>query len=144
MLLDEEKGLLPVEVNYSAAIAPNAVGKPYWVADGQVTVQQRLAFSGRQDAEEAARFWSQPRRFFVPAFASTLEALLTQGVNLLLQPPALQPGPPARFEPATLPAADFRPTAEFVVMAVEAGRKDKLKKVDFNLQLSAPVLWILP
>jgi hypothetical protein len=29
-------------------------------------------------------------------------------------------------------------------MAVEAGRKDQLKSIDFELQLSKPVLWILP
>jgi hypothetical protein len=30
-----------------------------------------------------------------------------------------------------------------MVVAVEAGRQDKLKNVDFSLNLSPPALWIL-
>jgi hypothetical protein len=39
---------------------------------------------------------------------------------------------------------DVSAAAEFIVMAIEAGRKDKLKELDFSLKLSTPVLWILP
>jgi len=145
LVLDEEAGLAPLEVHYSAGIAPNARGKPYWVAEGRVTIQQRWTYgsAGRQ-ADESTRFWAQSHRFFVPAYACTLEALLSTGMDLLLQPPDLQPGPAARFEPAILPAEHVHATAEFIVMAVEAGRKDKLKSVDFALQLTTPGLWILP
>ena len=38
LLLDESKGLVPLEIHYSADIPPNGVGKPFWVAEGQVTV----------------------------------------------------------------------------------------------------------
>lgn len=39
---------------------------------------------------------------------------------------------------------DIQPVAEFVVMAIEAGRKDMLKNLRFTLKLSLPSLWILP
>ena len=141
LYLDEDKGLLPQEINFSPGIAPGARGKPYWVADGRVTLS-RETYGGQTG--EAEVFWSQPRRFFIPAFTCTLENMLSQGTSLLLQPPALQPGPPARFEPVTLPLVGVASPAEFIVMAIEAGRTDKLKKVEFNLQLTPPVLWILP
>ncbi len=142
MSLDEEKGLLPLEVQYSANIAPNAVGKPYWVVESQVTLQ-RETFSGNQD-REAESFWSQPHTFFIPAYKTSLETMLAQGMSLLRQPPLLQPGPAARFEPVVLYAEDVLPAAEFIIMAIEAERKDKLKSVNFSLKLSTPCLWILP
>lgn len=140
--LDEEKGLAPLEVFYSADITPGAAGKPFWVADGRVTLQ-RQTFQGDQ-AKEALNFWNGARQFFVPAFASPLENLLNLGTGFLIQPPPLQPGPPARFEPVLLSIEDVQAAAEFIVVAIEAGRKDQLKEIMFSLDLSSPVLWILP
>ena len=141
--LDVSKGLVPLEVNYAMGIAPNTPGKPFWVTEGQVTFSSRQTYSGNED-REAHNFWSQPRRFFVPAFNSPLEALLEVGSRFLMQPPVPLPGPAARFEPVTLALEDVKPLAEFIVMAIEAGRKDKLKDIQFSLELSTPVLWILP
>jgi hypothetical protein len=144
MLLDPQAGLAPLEVHYAAGIPPNTPSKPYWVADGQVTLSRQSYGSGGKESREAELFWSQPRRFFIPAFAAPLEALLSQAMQMLLQPPPLQDGPAARFEPVTASVEDVQPAAEFIVMAIEAGRKDKAKKIDFTLELSSPELWILP
>ena len=143
MALDDEKGLASLEVQYSSAGPPGAQGKPFWVVEGEAALQQRQTYSGNQD-RSAQAFWSQPRRFFIPAFTSPLETLLNLGTNFLLQPPDLQPGPPVRFDPVTLYAEDVPAAAEFILMAVEAGRKDKLKELNFSLKLSSPCLWILP
>lgn len=142
-MLDLSSGMAFLEVNYAAGIAPNTLGKPYWVSDGSVTFTRRQTYSGNED-REAHNFWGQPRRFFVPAFNSTLEGLLDLGSRLLIQPPTLQPGPVVRFEPATLALEDVKPLAEFIVMAIEAGRKDKLREIQFSLEMHNPVLWILP
>lgn len=141
----EETGLQSLEVNYMAGIPADAKGKPYWVVQGQVSSLQREKYgSGSKETQQAQTFWSQAQRFFVPAYSATLEHLLAQATQLLLQPPALQKGTAAPFEPVTLAIEDVRPAAEFIVVAIEAGRKDKLKKINFSLQLSLPVLWILP
>lgn len=142
LLLDESKGLVPLEICYAAGINPNTKGKPFWVAEGRVTLHREM-YAGNSE-REAQAFWSQPRRFFVPAYVTQLNSLVEAGVSLLYKQPDLQPGPAAAFEPVVLQVEDIQPAAEFIVMAVEAGRKDKLKEVNFNLQLSAPVLWILP
>lgn len=141
-LLDEEKGLTLVEVNYSASLLPKGKGRPFWVVDGQVTLR-RQTYGGNEE-REAQQFWGQPRRFFVPAFACPLEALLELGQSLLLRPPVLEAGPPAPVEAIVLALDDVRAAVDFIVMAVEAGRKDKLKAVDFEVQLSTPALWVLP
>jgi hypothetical protein len=117
------------------------------VAEGQASVG-RETYSGNQ-AREAQAFWGKPRRFFIPAFTCSLETLLSLGTDLLLNPPTLQlrsgeVGAPARFEPVTLHAEDVDAAAEFIIVAIEAGRRDKLKRLDLSLKLSTPCLWILP
>jgi hypothetical protein len=142
MRLDEDKGLVEQFVNFAAGIPNGARGKPFWVADGSVALQ-RDTYSGNQ-SREAELFWSQPKRFYVPAYALPLDTLLATGTDYLLKPPVVQPGSPTSFEPVILPVEDVRSTVEFIIMAVEAGRKDMLKNVQFSLQLSDPVLWVLP
>jgi len=100
--LEEERGLAPLRVEFSAGIAPNTSGKPYWVVEGQVSLQRQAFGSNQQQSSEAEVFWRQPRRFLIPAYTCTLEELLDLGTRMLLQPPALQPGAPVRFDPATL------------------------------------------
>lgn len=142
LLLDESKGLVPLEIHFAAGIPPNGVGKPFWVAEGQVTVQ-RDTYSGNKSTD-AQRFWGEGRRFMIPAFAGTLENLLSFSMQYLQQPPDLQPGPAGRFEPVTLSPNDLTAAAEYLVMAVEAGRKDNLKVVSVGVRLSPPALWVLP
>lgn len=140
--LDDELGIQPLEIFCAASLAQNATGKPYWVADGQVTLQRETF--GSSKSNDAQQFWSQPRRFFIPAYRAPLETLLSQAADLILKPPALQAGAGARFEAVTMDIKDVSAAAEFIVVAIEAGRADRLKKVDFQLKLSKPVLWILP
>ncbi len=140
--LDDERGLQALEVFYAASLPPNTAGNPYWVADGQVSLQRETFGSSKE--KDAQQFWSQPRRFFIPAYRAPLESLLSQAATMLLNPPAVQPGAATRFEPVTLDLRDVTAAAEFIVVAIEAGRSDRLKKIDFQLNLSKPVLWILP
>lgn len=142
--LDAEKGLVPLDVRYAAGIAANTRGKPFWVAEGRVSMQRDTYSSSSKDMKAAQQFWSQARRFFIPAFQAPLETLLELGMQLLRQPPDLQAGPPANFDPVVLDLEDVKTAAEFIVVAVEAERRDMVKQIDFTLQLSDPVLWILP
>lgn len=145
MALDPVQGLQPLQIFYSATVPAGQPGKPYWVSSGQVSLH-RETFDGRNHAtqsdQEASHFWSQPRLFIIPAYQLPLEAFLARSIELLVRPPALHPGPAAPFEPPTLMLEDIQPAAEFVVAAIEAGRKDRMKKLGFTLKLSLPALWI--
>jgi hypothetical protein len=143
--LDEaqaEHGLGPLTISFDARLNPNTAGRPFWVAEGRVVVQ-RETYSGNS-SRDAQQFWSVPRRFFVPAYACLLEALIHLGTEMLYEPPSLQPGDPAPFAAVTLPRADVSDMAEFIVAGVEAGRTDKLRRVDIQIQLATPELWVLP
>ena len=144
MFLDEAHGLEALEFHYSADIPQNSTGKPYWVADGQVILERETYGSAGEHGNAAQQFWGQPRRFFVPAFQAPLESLLEIAKVMLLNPPRLSSGPGTPFEAITLYRDDLSAAAEFIVIAIEAERKDKIKRIDFELQLSRPVLWILP
>ncbi len=143
LLLDETRGLSPMEVNFVQGLSPNQPGRPFWVVNGTVTGLTRSTYKGNE-LPAAQAFWSQTRRFFIPAYDCRLEELLQLGTQMLAQPPALQSGPQARFAPVTLHTEDLPAAAEFVVMAIEASRKDQLRDCKFQLNLSQPVLWVLP
>jgi predicted RNA-binding Zn-ribbon protein involved in translation (DUF1610 family) len=156
MLLSDAEGLAPLAIHYAAGIAPNAHGKPVWVAVGQVS-PHRETFSG-DDNRAMEEFWAQPRAFYIPAYALPLNELIDGGVRLLRQPLPLQEaapaGPPAdsaagrpppnAMLPVTLRPEDIYPLAEYIVLAVEAERRDQLKYLTFALQLGAPELWVFP
>jgi hypothetical protein len=141
MYLDEVEGMAVLDIRYMAGADPDRPGKPFWVLEGRAELE-RETFKGNKD-REASRFWMEARQFYVSAFDCPLDTLLSLGTGMLKQPPRLQPGPPVPFEPVMLPMASVRPAAEFILTAVEAERKDKLRRLDFTLQLSQPELWIL-
>ena len=138
-----DEGLRPLEIHYAQGIAPNQKGKPFWVCEGRVTLQ-RDTYGRERSKKESQQFWSQPRKFVIPAFPYPVEKFSNDGVRWLQKPPSLQPGPVSQFEPVTVAVEDVRTWADFLVMALEAARKDKVKKIQFKLELTEPELWILP
>ena len=138
-----DQGLLPLEIHYSQGIAPNQKGNPFWICEGRVTLQ-RDTYGRAKNARDAEQFWGQPRQFMIPAFPFPLETFATQGIQWLQNPPARPPGPRVAFKAVTIPAEDVQAWAEFLVVALEAARKDKIKKVEFRLALGTPHLWVLP
>jgi hypothetical protein len=146
LLLDEAapRGLTALDVQYGSGIDPARKGKPFWVVDGSVQLQRSTFSSIADKAGEARQLWSQPRRFFIPAFEIPLQTLAELGPRMLLNPPVLQAAPAVLFEPVTLSPADLPALAEFIVLAIEANRSDMLKQVQIKVSLSKPVLWVLP
>jgi hypothetical protein len=146
MLLSEEKGLIPLPVHYSTALQPTTEGKPFWVVEGKVSME-RLTYQGNQSKEMSA-FWSSARRFCIPAFNLPLDQLINLGTRLLVQPPLFQestkPSTPVRFTPVTYFPMDVRPLAEFILLGIEAERKDWLRELRYTLTLGQPELWIFP
>ena len=143
LLLNEGDGLHRLEINTASGIKPNVKGRPFWVASGSVTLdRETYGYMGKQTGK-AQNFWSQPRLFFIPAYSCSIDDLTETGIQMLTKPVELKPGLAADFLPVTLHHEDIRAYAEFIVMGIEAQRKDKVKEVAFTLQLEQPVLWVL-
>jgi hypothetical protein len=138
-----EAGLSPLPVHW-AGPRPGArpdSWRPFWVFTGTAQFSSRLSFSG-QAAPEA--LWNQAVRFFVPAYACSLPQLQSLGADLTRRQPALQAGPAGALKGCSFLPEDAERAAEFVVLSIEAARPDKLRVVQFTLQLGAPELWVLP
>jgi len=140
--LADETGLEPLKVHCLPGIPPEGQGKPFWTVDGKVSLE-RDTYSGDKE-REAQQFWSQMRRFFIPAFSIGLDAGLELANRLLLKPPILEDGPAVAFEPVVVAQQDVRPLIEFLVISIEAARSDMLKELRFSVQLTLPELWVLP
>jgi hypothetical protein len=138
-----DDGLISLQVNYSMGIEPNQKGRPFWVCDGRVTLNRSTYGSASKQEQDALRFWEQPRIFIVPAFSYTYE-FTPVGIKWLQNPPAMEPGLIVDFEPITVAADDVIAWAEFLVFALEAERSDQVKKIEFDLKLEEPIMWILP
>jgi hypothetical protein len=143
-LLDENQpsGLASLEIHFDAGIPSGQSGRPFWVAQGIVAVQ-RETYSGNEN-RQAQEFWQTPRAFFIPAYTCSLEQLISEGMRFLRQPVSMMQGQAGPFLPVTLSPDDVRPMAEFIIMGIEAERRDMLKSVGVQLNLAAPILWVLP
>lgn len=144
LMLDEVKGVSAQVFHFVAGIQPGKKGNPFWVTGGNLHLnRQTFGTFGKKD-DEAAQFWGAPRRFFIPAFACDLETTLNLGTALLRNPPRLTEGDPAPFLPITVSPQDIYPLAEFIVVALEAERKDSIREISFTLELRGAELWVLP
>lgn len=139
-----EDGLVPLQVHYAQNIDPSGKGHPFWVCEGRVTIDRDIYGASGKDTKDALRFWEQPRKFIIPAYPYPLDQFSQMGVRWLKDPPGLKPGPVSAFDPVTVAADDARAWAEFLVIALEAERRDKVKKIQFKLILGEPQLWIFP
>ena len=136
--------LASLTVNWAAARLGSAQIRwlPFWIFTGTVRFLRRENYGGRSDPDP---LWSAPRRFYIPAFPTTLDQLETLGADLTRKQIALKAGPAiGALKDCTLFPDDARHAVEFVVLTIEAERKDKLKTVEFSLNLSEPELWMLP
>jgi hypothetical protein len=142
-----QTGLAPVAVHWAAAPAAAPAGqrvdgwRPFWVFTGSAHFSSRLSFVGQTAPEP---LWNNTVRFFVPAYVCPLAQLQSLGADLTRRQPALQAGPAGTLAGCTFLPEDAERAAEFVVLTIEAARPDKLRLVQFNLQLAAPELWVLP
>jgi hypothetical protein len=143
-LLLTEDGLARQTVQWAAPPAGQRAARwlPFWVFSGTVRFHQRLNHGGNPAPDD---LWLAPRRLFVPAFACPLAQLQALGGDLTRRQPALQAAPPAGpLQGCTVLPEDAGRAAEFVVVSIEAARKDKLRSIQFSLDVAPAELWLLP
>ncbi|MCI0354236.1 MAG: hypothetical protein L0099_04225 [Acidobacteria bacterium] len=137
-------GLSLLTVQWAAAKtrATNPRWEPFWSFVGAVRFTQRFNFGGRSEPD---KLWAEPQRFFIPAYQLPLRDLETIGAELLKKRLRPTPGPAVgKLAHCSLFPADAKQAAEFVVLTIEAERRDKLKTVAFTIETDEPELWMLP
>lgn len=144
-----DDGLVPIQVGYAAPQPEAQVTewRPFWIFRGQVHLLRRETQDGRSGELASAQFWGQPRYLYVPAWDLPLKQVREMGSFMVRHQPAYQliprPGE-GRLLPIVLSTEDALKVAEFIVLDIEARRKDWLKRIDFRLELKDPVLCALP
>ncbi|MCA9866209.1 MAG: hypothetical protein KIS95_01050 [Anaerolineae bacterium] len=120
---------------------------PFWVYRGKVTIKERKTQGGRSAEKDAQAFWAQPRQVYIPAWACELVEARDIVEMMLEKQPAMEaiiPPEGAAFEPAVVTTADARKLLELVIVSIEAGRRDWMESLDFDLRLDSEALWLLP
>jgi len=140
LLLDEGAGLRPITVHFAAG-PESAERIPFWVAAGHVRFTRRESYGA--DSPPDAR-WAGPVRFVLPAFSTGVEQAVAWGARLLRQPPDLRPGPAGPLRGVSVLPHEIDALARFVVITIEAERRDKLEAIEFYLDLEPPELWCIP
>lgn len=139
-----------MRVRYALPAGANTAAKqwvPYWVFEGQVRIQRRETQGGRSGGQDSEKMWAVPRRLYAPAWDLSLATAQEVGSRLAQQQPEIQfinRPEEARLTAATVTPNDARKLLEFIVLAIEARRKDWLKDLDFSIDVGEPELWAMP
>jgi hypothetical protein len=141
-MLDLTKGLVGQTIHFSDGLTPGATGRPFWVVEGAVTLS-RESYDTFNKKGEAEKFWAAPRLFFIPAWAVGVDELIDTAMGLLDKPAGLKEGKAEAFLPVVLPVEDIQAVTEYIILGMEAHRRDDVKSVNFTLKLSDPGLWVL-
>jgi hypothetical protein len=145
-----DDGLSLVSVQYARPRSEAGVTRwlPFWVFHGRVQVKRRLTASGgRSRQEEMARLWGEPRYLYVPAWELSPRTVRDTGSKMIQSQPAYQAiarPADAHLTPVILTTQDALKMLEFIVLTIEAGRRDWLEHLEFRLEVGEPVLWALP
>lgn len=142
-ILTEADLLVPLHIRYGKGIAEGRSGRPFWVTKVEVDIALRKIAKGTEEPS-GPEPWNKPRTFCVPAFSCGLDELLRITTDFLFKPPVFSEGPKVSFDSIVLRREEIAAYIEFTIISVEAQREDKLTKLDFNMRLGEPELWVLP
>ena len=121
---------------------------PLWLFNGRVNITNRQTQGrNKQAQQDSEQLWNYPRRLYVPAWDLPTETASQLGGDLVQRQPSFertdQPEN-APFIEAVVTPEDALKLLEFVVLNVEAARKDWLKSLEFNIETTTPQLWAIP
>jgi hypothetical protein len=145
----DERGLQVANVRFAlpaTADERTATWLPFWIYEGRVQILNRET-QGRSDKEASTQQWANPLRMFVPAWQISVEVAQEVGSRLVQRQPVtsfVQRPEGAYMEAAVVSPQDARHLVEFIILAIEARRRDWLKSLDFRIEAGEPELWAMP
>ncbi len=144
-----QSGLTTVTLQFAApAVETFDAWLPLWLFNGRVHITNRQTQGrNKQAQQDSEQLWNYPRRLYVPAWEMPTETASQLGGDLVQRQPNFertdQPAN-APFVEAVIRPDDALKLLEFVVLSVEAARKDWLKSLDFHIETTTPQLWAIP
>ena len=121
---------------------------PFWVFQGRVRIQKRETQGrSKKDRKSSEALWGIQRHLYVPAWDLDMQMAQDVGSKMIKDQPKFsfvdQPDE-VRLVPVTVKPKDAEKLLEFIVLAIEARRRDWLKDLKFQLDAGEPELWALP
>lgn len=144
-----QSGLDTIALQFAAPAVDNFdAWLPLWVFNGRVNITNRQTQGRNKEAQQhSEQLWGYPRRLYVPAWELPTETASQLGGDLVQRQPTFQrTDQPSSFSliEAVITPDDALKMLEFVVLSVEAARKDWLKALNFNIEAAKPQLWAIP
>lgn len=148
----DEQGIQTTAVSFVQPTKPDAVTHwlPFWVMEARVDIQSRKTQGRNKGAEkDSEEMWAAPRLLYTPAWDFPVPQARQMGSGLVVRQPAVhlldtRPSE-ALLTPAVFTVEDAQKFLTFVVLTIEAERKDWLKDLQFQVvPLRKPEMWALP
>ena len=145
----QETGITTITLQFaSPAVEKFDAWLPLWLFNGRVNITNRQT-QGRntQAQQDSQQLWNYPRRLYVPAWDLPTATASQLGGDLVQRQPSFERTDQvanAPFVEAVVTPQDALKLLEFVVLTIEAARKDWLKSLDFHIETTAPQLWAIP
>jgi len=142
-------GRIPVHFAVAEGVSVTTVKwVPFWVFEGRVHIKKRETQGGRRsDREDSEALWAEPRRLFAPAWNVNMRTIKELGSRLIQRQPEyrlIDKPDDARLTSATVTPGDALKLLEFIILAIEAQRKDWLRDLLFEIETGKPEFWAMP
>lgn len=134
-------------VDAGSRVSGSSTWYPFWLFEGRVHITRRETQGGsRSGRKESEKLWGVSRRLYVPAWELDLHVAQEVGGRLIQMQPDFQlvdQPEEVNLVSATVTPKDARKLLDFIVLAIEARRRDWLKNLEFELEIGQPELLAL-
>lgn len=144
-----QSGIKAIDVKY----APPSSDKvetwlPLWVYTGKVNIKRRESQGSSKGADkDAAKLWGNAQRLYVPAWQEPVRQAREIGSRFVVRQlvfEAIEPTDAMVMQEATVSPEDGLKLLDFIVLSLEASRKDWLEDLKFEIQTMGHELWAIP
>jgi hypothetical protein len=150
-----QSGIKAIDVKYAAPSSTTVeTWLPLWVYSGKVNIKRRESQGGSKGADkEAAQLWGSVQRLFVPAWQESAHQAREIGSQFVVRQPVFETIAPTEtmalpesmvLQEAIITPEDGLKLLDFIVLSLEAGRKDWLEDLQFEIQTMGHELWAIP
>jgi len=144
-----QSSIRAINVQYAAPSSNDVeVWLPMWVFKGKVNIKRRESQGSSKGADnDAAKLWGSANRLFAPAWQEPIREARETGSKFTVKQPQLEviePTDDMLMQEATITPEDGLKLLDFIVLSLEADRKDWLEDLQFEIQTSGHELWAIP
>ena len=146
--INTDTGISQTAVQYAQTKENAEAWLPMWVFDARVNITSRRTRGRDGRSEKASQaLWSSTRQLFVPAWTLNMQTARQLGTKLIENQPQLQAAERpsgASMTEMIVHEEDALKLLEFIILSIEAERKDWLTDLKFDIQTNATNLWVVP